>query len=100
MSTPPDGAAALPPWLFFLLLPPPGLPLPRAVCLELRCPGGALLYLHDCARLDGKACRFGVTHVRDAFVSGLTPGKALAFLSRAYRETSSAFAFTDCPDLL
>ena len=65
VSAVPDGAAALPPWLCSLLLRLPGSPLPRAICLKLRCPGGTLFYLPGRVRPDGQASRFGAIHVRD-----------------------------------
>ena len=95
-----DGAATMPPWLCSLLLLPSGSPLPRAIRLELRRPGGVLFYLNECARPDGQANRFGVIHVRDPVVSGLTAAPALTSLSRAYRGTFSAFASSGCSALL
>ena len=84
VSAVPDGATALPPWLCSLLLLPPGLPLPRAVCLEFRRPGGVLFYLH----------------VGNPALSGPTTGKAPSSLSRVYREAFSAFASSACTGLL
>ena len=98
----PDKAAALPPWPCSLLLLPPDSPLPRAIRIELRRPGCALYYLHECARSDGQADRFGVIHVRGpvVIIPGPSAAPALTYLSRAYREAFSAFASSCCSTFL
>ena len=95
-----DGAVSLPAWLCSLLLLPPGSPLPCAIRLGLRHPGGALFYVHECVRSDGQADRSGVVYVRDPVASGLTPSTAPSCLARASREVFNAFAPSSCAALL
>ena len=95
----PDGAVSVPPWLCSLLLLPPGSPLPSAIRLELQHPGDALFYMHERARPDSQTGRFGVAHVRDPTVPGLTPDKDLSCFARGYREVFSAFASSACSAL-
>ena len=94
VNTVPDGAVSLPAWLCsYLQLLLIGSPL---LCARHppRAPGPrrrALLRARmRPARYQTTRC--GVVHVRDPVASGLTAGKALSCLARAYRKVLHAFA--------
>ena len=99
-STVPVDAISLPPWPWSRLQLPPGSPLPREILLELRCPGDALFFVHECVLPCGLAVRYGVIHVRDPVASGLSAGRALSCIARAYREVFRALASSTHPALL
>ena len=48
--------------------------------------------MNECVLPCGLSVRYGVIHIRDPAASGLSAGRALSCIARAYREVFRAFA--------